>query len=287
MALSIAIYTSMPRTSPLSMYPMHPQKLASDEFAEIHELTQDLWADGSSELLKCMDCSMISGKKDIFWHLPIDIYRQKVSYIIPQVSHMKCTHCSSSNTQLIHHSTSSIPAIQDRLMTNIDAHTVLCRNERWELVWYAESYVAKIEDAHRWELAPHYPHTSYLDIQKRIEKVLSMDISQVIVFSALWLMLEYRSPFIFAELLKTFFATIDFEQSDLPGIMEIWHNNGIYKVFMWLGGISLNASDPSYFARHLVASPRYASTIAVFPRTIPVFRQQFTKNSVREILQVV
>ena len=281
-------FSPMRSWSSLNISPTHPTKLTLDEFWEIHELTQDMWADGSSEFIRCYSCHTISGKKEVFGHLPINIYKKKVHTLIDVSQVIICPHCRSSEIELIHTRSQSIETIRERLLTSMESHVVLCRDKQTgELVWYAEAYVAKFEDAHRWELAPHYPRVLVSDMQKRIQNILSVDTSFMIIFSALWLMMEYRNPFIFAELLKQFFGSVWFEQYSLPALMEIWHNNAIYKVFMWLGWQSLNATDPSYFSRHLVASPKYDSTIAVFPIALPLFQKQFAKWSVREILQLI
>jgi hypothetical protein len=123
-------------------------------------------------------------------------------------------------------------------------------------------------------------------MRNRIEKLLDMEVSNLIVFSAFWIMQKYRTPLLFARLLKVFFESTEFHHDSSPWLMEIGRNNGIYKVFKWLGWVSVNDSDPEYFWQHLVASPSYDSVIMTFPITMPLFREKFVRRSVREILQI-
>ncbi len=89
-----------------------------------------MWADGSSELIRCYSCHTISGKKEVFGHLPIDIYKKKVHTLIDISQAIMCPHCRSSETELVHTRSQSIETIRERLLMSMESHVVLCRDKQ-------------------------------------------------------------------------------------------------------------------------------------------------------------
>ncbi len=262
-----------------------PKSLVYDDFFQIHEITQDMWADGSSELIKCNECGHISWKKEIFGHLPNNIYKLKVAKLLDD-KHLRCFHCKSTSINLIHPADKNIAIIKNRLLSAIESNVVIARNTNNEIVWYGEVYTDYFEKAILKELSPHYPNIPIPEIKKRVEKLLWMDASIITIFAAVGILKEYRSSILFAKLLYNFFQYADFQLMDKPWLMEIQKYNPVYKVFIWLWGKSLNETDPAFFESNLHASQDYNSTILLFQNSMEVFKKHFTGLKVREILQI-
>lgn len=261
-----------------------PNQLTYEDFHDIHRFTQDMWADGSGEFIKCYNCGKISGKKKVFWYVPVEIFRKKVSQIMENYP-IQCPECSSWHVGIVHEDEESIRIVQERLVNSLESSAVMYKEcGSWELVGYAEAYVDYFERAFHFELEPHYPRIPTQDMKNRIEELICKDVSTVIVFSVLGLSMAYRTPSHLARLLRSFFESTYFQNDACPWIMEIWRFNSVYKMFMWMWGYSLNDTDPEYFKSNLRASPEYDSVIAVFPESMIRFRKKFTQKSVRDIL---
>ena len=266
-----------------------PYTLSHNDFLQLHNFTQDMWAEWSWELIHCNNCDTISGKKDVFSFLWFDFYSEKVSTILSRlnIDTIICPHCSSHSTEFVNQPQNTIPTMMQRLLTSKESNTIICRDRTGDIIGYGEVYADTFENAYKWELSQHYGSIDVSEMKKRVHKLIGINPSIMVVFSVLWLSLKYRSPFLFAHFLKTFFENTYFKYDEKPGLMEIWKNNGVYQVFMKLGWRSLNESDPEYFKKHLRASPQYDSVIALFPKSMSLFRKKFITGSVRNILQVV
>lgn len=259
-----------------------PRNLTENDFLNIHEITQDMWAEGMSEFLICNNCNHIAWKKEVFWHFPQSKYKKKVSEILSWVS-LKCPKCLSSNINLMHSAQNNIPIIKDRLLNSIESSVVMVRDQWSNLISYWEVYVDFFDRVINFELRPHYPTIDLFDMKYRIEKILNQDISILTVFSAAGIVWNYRSPTLFIKILKAFFQDTNFSYYNTPWIMELNKFNPVYKTFMKLGWISLNDTDETFFSKHLVASPHYDSVIAIFPESMNKFQTHFNL-SIREIL---
>lgn len=259
-----------------------PKSLTENDFLSIHEITQDMWAEGMSELLICNACNNISGKKEVFWYLPQKKYNLKVSEILNWI-HLKCPKCSSSNVSLTHSAQNNIPVIKDRLLNSIESSVVMVRDECYNLISYWEVYVDFFNRAINFELKPHYPSIDLCDMRYRIEEILNQDIDILTVFSAAGITSDYCNPMLFIKILKSFFQNTHFRHNNTPWIMELNKFNPVYKTFMKLGWISLNETDETFFWKNLVASPNYHSVIALFPESMYKFQSHFNL-SIRDIL---
>lgn len=268
---------------------VNPATLIDSDFLDLHKFTQDLWADGSSELLQCSDCGEISWKKDVYSWIPKEIYQETVSRIfeiLEQEFPIACPCCKSKRTHIIHDTSKTIQAIKDRVFNSIESSMVIMREKHThDIVGYMDAYLDSFENAFHWELQPHYPGISSNEMKNRIETLIEKDASEMIVFPALGIAPKYRTPFILARLLK-YFAQVTFFQDEerVPGLMEIGKDNTTYKIFMDIWWRSLNDTDFDFFQKHLRASRNYPSVIAVFPECMVPFREKLTRNSVRKIL---
>lgn len=272
-------------SSVISIEPVDTQNLWENDFSDISDLTQDMWAESMKELIHCQSCWYIAGKKETLWYLPLEIYKKKVSTILNSVDPI-CPSCGSHQVDLMHPINQTIGLIKERLLWSLESHAVMCKNIEWELIWYAEAYFDTFHGVYKKELQPHYFGIQTDDMRSRIELILNKNISKMIVLSAFGLTMQYRNPILFAQLLKRFAESQNFTIPNAPWIIETERNSPVYKVFMWLWWIILNDIDP-FFHKHNHSVAGYKGIIAVFPESMNVFSRQFIQGSVRSILKLV
>jgi hypothetical protein len=266
--------------SPITIETLSPEKLSEKDLRDIHELTQDLWGDGLAELIRCRECSRISGKKEVFYELPLELYRETVSHILSQRKNIQlsCPHCGSHQVRLIF-GEENFKNIEKRLFRSSGSTVSLCRTRVGEIIGYAEVYRGEFELIYELELRHHYAHIPIDTFRKAISHILSnRNITASIALSSIGISGKYRSGHLLMRMLRHFSHHTHLSSVTEAWIMELDAGSPMYRLFehMWL--ISLNKVFPEIF-QWRNAAQSYKSHIWLLPSPIESLRDYFKKHA--------
>lgn len=253
---------------------LDPTSLTPNVLTEIHETLQDMWSTALWELVRCHVCDTIFGKKEIFWHLPIELYRQTVSNILRQSGRndIPCPHCEW-DTEFIY-GDEHLANLIEKIKTSVYSYIQLYRGENREIQWIGLYYIDTFSEIFHHELSPHYETIGEQWLHRKIEKTLWFNPGYMIAFAAIWFREWYGNMNILFEILKNAFTNIPYKYRASPGIMEVDQKNAVYRVFTHIGGIPLDLESSH------ISNTRefYKSKILCFHHPVESFENHFSTN---------
>ena len=266
----------------ISFHSIDPRTLSLLEMREVHEMIQDLWATSFGwlgELGKCKlpNCSYIFGKEEAFQREDISsqILYEKTSAEIMRILNqhdLYCPKCGSLSE--IIYDENHLNELIDKMCYSPYSDMTVVKNKVGKVIWHASYYVGTLDDFYNNELYYHYSHYPISEIKERIREVLGSIPDNIIIFSAIGFLYNYRNPYHLFRLIQHA-LNIALEKSELrgyPGIMELDKTNPMYRIFMKTWGCDINGW--SLVAKNTSAS--YDSRIALFNDPYTCFMPHFS-----------
>lgn len=260
----------------VSVTNINPHNLSATDFSQIQEVTQDMWAYGLWEFIKCNECWEIQWKQEIFGKLSNEINENTVADImrILGIKDIPCPFCWWSTNFIYWEENES--AIRERL-TQSDAYIAICRNQVGRIVGYMDMYIDSFDTIFRRELASHYKLIGIDEVRDRAEKILWSPTPNMVSFSAMWMLKQYMSMYLVFKLWNTLATSeIPSKYFRMPWITELDRNNNLSSLYsmMWSMSLELN-NDVDFKGKITNTWKSYVSDVVVFSKPITDFREKF------------
>lgn len=254
-----------------------PMSLSMKDFERLNEVTQDMWADGLWEFIKCNDCWEIQWKQEIFWSISTEIYKNTVSEImrILWTNEISCPFCWGKTSYI--YWPENIDAIHERL-TKSESLLVLCRDAIGNIVGYMDMYIDNFDVIFRRELKSHYGLIWANEIKNRVDKILWKKTTSMISFSAMWMTKEYMSMYHIFKIWNTLSSSVIPERYlSMPGITELDRNNNLSSLYemMWSNSLWI-FHDKNLNNKIINTGKAYSSDLVVFDTPIIDFKTKFS-----------
>jgi hypothetical protein len=251
-----------------------PKELSPGEYKDIYELIQNMWAYWIGEFIQCNSCWLIHSKKDIFWDFPEDIYMETVAEIMRILgkTSLPCKSCWGS-TRLIYWE-EHIERIRRKLCESIDRHLTLARKHD-RIVWISSYYVARYEKIFDEEFTDHYAQIWATVVSERIEQITGQAPQNMVMFTAIWFLENYRNWFHLRKFLKIAAMNLNEWHDEMIWIMELDTWNVMYRIFTSAGG------QPLWFSwsKEIINTHTlYDSEIVIFNNPSSSFKKAFAPN---------
>ena len=182
-----------------------PKLLTETDLRKIHEIEQDMWAEWIWEYVKCHNCSKIHSKKDIFWHVSKDIYKETVWRLeqILALDSIKCTDCGSDTESIWWED--YIEEIRERYGDE-ESFLTTYRDATWEIRGFTDAYINDFETIYKREFEYYYFIVWPDKIKGMIEKLISWKLPEkLLMHSTVWIEVRYSSLKVFLVILKKFY----------------------------------------------------------------------------------
>lgn len=228
-------------------------KLWENDIIQIAEVEKDMWAYWIGEYVKCNNCWNSSSKNDIYWYLENELKIESVTKIenILWYDSIKCDTCNN-DTEFVYDINSNIINIKERYFKS-ESYLSLARNSNWNIVWFCDGYIDSLEVIYNRFFDYYYPKLWYDWLKSVLEKELNTNIpDEFLVWTSIWTLEKYKSFFIFYELMKSFFYSID--KLDILWISDsvIWTNTqwvytSLWAKRLWLNNFNIAKYDTDIF----------------------------------------
>ena len=255
----------------------------------LHEVTQDMWADGIWEFVQCEDCGKMHSKKDIFWSLPKHEYEKTVQELLGShgPTNLSCQDCSG-RTRFVY-GDENLWVIEERLLRTKRSFLVVERNHAGKIVGYEDAYVSDLEDIFRREFLTHYGEIGFPVIRERVESLLwKIKMDEFLVLSDIGFLTSYRN---FTNLFKVLSRIAQIMPPDTykyPWFTELDEENSLYKISEALGGKSLwIRKDPVLGPKITNVSGSYKSDLIVYERVAEIYANNFGYGNSRSLLRLM
>jgi len=256
-----------------------PHNLTSDEFQDIHEVNQDMWARGLGEFLECKNCNYIASKADIFLDPKFNIwvyqYKQSVKQIMKDLScqSFDCPHCKNSMVEI--YWSHYLQDIKSRLLDN-QSYLTLCKFNN-KIVWYMDFFSTSLENAYERDLKRHYHNIWFEEIKTRVTNILGYIPDEVFCFTSIWLLENHNSFFSVFQLLNISLQSVPDEYNYRPGITEVSKSTNLHPMYTIMTGKSLGiAEDPTLYPKITNKQNWYLSDIMIFAHPVETFKKNFS-----------
>lgn len=253
-----------------------PHSLWDNDFKQLNEVTQDMWAYWLGEFIQCNTCWAIQWKQEIFWWLSKDIYNNTVASIMRtlNIKDIPCP-CCRWETRFIYWK-ENINAIRERL-TQSEAFIVICRDNVGSIVGYMDMYIDTLDVIYKRELASHYSLIGIEEIRRRTEKILWGPTSEMISFSAMWMLKQYMNMYLVYKIWSTLSSSkIPHAYEAMPGITELDRNNNLSSMYTMMWSRSLGFTEEDAYQKKIInIGKNYASDIVTFNKPVEDFRTKF------------
>lgn len=252
-----------------------PELLSNEEFNELYELTQDMWAYGIWEFIQCNKCWEIHWKKEIFWWLSKEVYENTVANImrILNIQDIPCISCWWETHLIYWHN--HVDNIKNKLLTSDFSRISLVR-DKGKIIGTGLYYKTTFEKIFDYELVDHYSLTWVKLIKERIDSILWWNPQKMIAFSTIGFIEKYKNPFDFFKILQSAAETLWEIWESIPWIMELDRYNPIHKVFMSSWGVSLEIKK-MVNGQISNTSKTYDSDLIVLPDSLKSFQESFSR----------
>jgi len=215
----------------------NPQKITNEDLKKIHEIEQDMWAEWIWEYVKCVQCSKVFWKNDIFWHLEKAIYQETVWKIekILNINSIKCK-CCGWDTDFIWWEY-YLKEIQERYNDEKTFLTTL-RDNNGEICGFTDGYINDFDTIYEREFKYYYSNIWKNEIKKRIKTLISLDLPNTLLMN--WVVAldtKYSNIQTFLAIIEQFYHNLlKLWYNDIIWIYEanIWDTaHSIYHIFWW------------------------------------------------------
>lgn len=220
---------------------VNPKELTNNDLIQIAEVEKDMWAYGIWEYVRCNNCWEIHSKNDIYGHLEHKIKIESVSKIedILGMDTIKCTKCDW-NTDFVYDIDNNLNDIKERYFKS-DSYLSIAKNNDSKIVWFCDGYIDNIETIYDRFFDFYYPDLWLEWLKSALKKELDKNIpNELLVWTAVWTEEKYKSFYLFYNLMKSFFYSI--EKLDILWISDsvIWTNTEWVYSALWAKRLFLN-----------------------------------------------
>lgn len=153
-------------------------------------------------MIICKECDQIFSKEDIFSYLPSKIYGEKVHDIMKNQRkyEIPCSFCKSE-TDFIYGEKHKIE-LERKIKQSVYSHLTISHGGNQEINGIGLYYIDSLTQIYEQEFEWHYKNIGLKSIQKRVDKILSSSVNQMICFAAIGFQEGNISPFLLFEFLK-------------------------------------------------------------------------------------
>ena len=268
----------MEKMSDLAIEALSPEKLREDDFVQLNEVTQDMWAYGIGEFVQCTSCSEMHSKQDVFWGLSKGVYEMTVAQImrVLNMNDILCPWCGEKTEFVFWEN--NIANIKERLLNSEESFLVVCREkEEGKIIGYVDGYIDSLETIFARELHYHYSDVWFEAVKNQVARVLGYVPPSLISFSSMWLVEKHSNFFTIFNMLRTFFYSIPESRREIAGITELDRGNVLYKIYTAVGSRSLGIDTiPEYRWKIRNTGKDYQSDIVVWANPIAQAVEKFT-----------
>lgn len=262
----------------------NPKTISENDIKKIYEIEQDMWAEWIWEYVKCKCCSKVFWKRDVFWHLSKNIFKETVWKIeeLLSIDSIKCDNCDSDTYHLWW--TDYLDEIRKRYEDDL-AYLTLYRDSIWEIRGFSDWYINDFDTIYNREFSSYYDWIWKEKIKKIMELKLWFSLpKEIFVWSSIWIEENYRSFFVLFNMIKLFFNSFDEDKNNILWIAEseLWTNtHGIFQT-VWAKWIWLNEWD----YKELIWNKKDNSEndIFVHPNCVKDYKREFS-FTLREFLR--
>jgi len=243
------------------------KKLTINEITQIAEVEKDMWAYGIGEYVRCENCWSIHSKDDIYMDLEEDIKIESVTKIeeILWVDSIKCIDCNWS-TDFVYDINKNIDAIKERYLDS-DSYLSVARNVDSNIIWFCDWYIDNLETIYNRFFDFYYPNLGYDWLRDVLKIELNKNIpNELLVWTAVWTEEKYKSFYIFYNLMKSFFYSIDKLKILWISDSVIWTNtewvySSLWAKRLWLNNYNIANYETDIFIHEEVVS-KYQSELS-------------------------
>ncbi len=236
------------------------EKLWIKDIVEIAEVEKDMWSYWIGEYVRCKNCWNTHSKEDIYWYLEYEIKIESVTTIenILNMDSIKCLDCNS-DTDFVYDTTENIEVIKERYNES-ESYLSLARNQSWKIIWFCDGYIDDLDTIYDRFFEFYYPKLWLEWLKNILNKELHTKIpSELLVWTAVWTEEKYKSFYIFYNLMKSFFYSID--KLDILWISDsvIWTNtewvySSLWAKRLWVNDFNIANYETDIFVHENVVS---------------------------------
>jgi hypothetical protein len=239
-----------------------------------------MWAYGIGEFVSCDPCQQIYSKKDIFSHIPGELYKKTVAHIMRLlwVQRVLCPGCGGE-TDFIY-GEEFINTLRNKLTKNVYSALVVARNDEG-IVGYMDGYVWDFDTLYETDLSLHYAQVPCSILRDRVETLLQKPIWEMIYFSEAWFVQSHSWLSNFFSLYPHIFWSFDEKYRHTPGITELDTNSKtLFRIYEIMGS-RITQFDPALITG---VHPDYSSALAVFDSPVHDFTTKYNMTA-REFIR--
>ncbi len=221
--------------------------LSIKDITEIAEVEKDMWSYWIGEYVRCKNCWNIHSKNDIYWHLEYEIKIESVTKIenILSLDSIRCVDCNDE-TEFVYDINTNIETIKERYNES-ESYLSLARSNEGKIIWFCDGYIDNLETIYDRFFDFYYPKLWLNWLEKILNKELNNVIpNELLVWTAVWTEEKYKSFYVFYNLMKSFFYSIDNLKILWISDSVIWTNTeGVYSA-LWakrLGVTNFNIAN--------------------------------------------
>lgn len=231
-----------------------PKALSESEIHEIYLILQDIRSreEWLGELCECESCDIVYSKEDIFWHIPRQLYVEKVGTILDRgwYDTISCKQCHW-DTQLLYPE-SYKQNIASRYQEK-ESYVAVWRNKKWEIHAYMDGYVDCFDVIFNDLFGVYYTENAQEFIEEVLRNTIKAQIPEkMLVWSGIGMAEKHKNFFVIYRLIKAFFEKVWENNLGIMGIAESklgTNMNALYDTMGW-ERLHINDKFSRFFHRH-------------------------------------